>query len=89
MEVYHNWKSVAGSGAAQILRAAPKCKLPVRCTPIAASYIGRPGGYTTILSKNTVGMPCPECERTIRKEAYMGGSIYYCPQCQAAEKQAA
>ncbi len=43
---------------------------------------GRPGGYTTILSKNTVDHPCPECESSIRKEAYMGGSIYYCPGCQ-------
>lgn len=43
---------------------------------------GHPGGYITILSKNTAGQPCPECESTIRKEAYMGGSIYYCPTCQ-------
>ncbi len=43
---------------------------------------GRPGGYVTILSKNTAGQPCPECESTIRKEAYMGGSVYYCPGCQ-------
>lgn len=43
---------------------------------------GHPGGYITVLSKNTVGQPCPECESTIRKEAYMGGSVYYCPGCQ-------
>jgi formamidopyrimidine-DNA glycosylase len=43
---------------------------------------GHPGGYVTVLSKNTAGQPCPECESTIRKEAYMGGSIYYCPGCQ-------
>ncbi|MCL4505003.1 MAG: endonuclease VIII [Chloroflexi bacterium] len=43
---------------------------------------GFPGGYTTVLSKNTVGKPCPECGALIQKEAYLGGSIYYCPGCQ-------
>lgn len=43
---------------------------------------GRPGGYKTILGKNTVGKPCPACGTTIKKEAYLGGSIYYCEQCQ-------
>jgi formamidopyrimidine-DNA glycosylase len=45
---------------------------------------GRPGGYKTILSKNTVGKGCPACRTTIKKEAYMGGSIYYCAKCQRA-----
>jgi formamidopyrimidine-DNA glycosylase len=43
----------------------------------------RPGGYRTVLSRNTLDQPCPECGAAIRKEAYLGGSIYYCPQCQA------
>jgi formamidopyrimidine-DNA glycosylase len=43
---------------------------------------GYPGGYQTILSKNTVGKPCPICGSTILKQAYMGGSIYFCPECQ-------
>jgi formamidopyrimidine-DNA glycosylase len=43
---------------------------------------GRPGGYQTILSKNTVGKPCPACGTAIRKEPYMGGSIYVCANCQ-------
>jgi formamidopyrimidine-DNA glycosylase len=43
---------------------------------------GRPGGYRTILSKNTVAKPCPACGSIIQKEAYMGGAIYYCPACQ-------
>ncbi|MEW5900737.1 MAG: endonuclease VIII [Acidobacteriota bacterium] len=43
---------------------------------------GRPGGYKTILSKNTVNTPCPVCGTLIKKEAYMGGSIYYCETCQ-------
>lgn len=43
---------------------------------------GRPGGYRTVLSKNTVGTLCPACSSVVRKEAYLGGSIYYCPGCQ-------
>jgi formamidopyrimidine-DNA glycosylase len=43
---------------------------------------GRPGGYKTVLSKNTVNTPCPVCGTAIQKEAYLGGSIYYCAGCQ-------
>lgn len=43
---------------------------------------GNPGGYKTILSRNTVGTPCPVCGATIQKAAYMGGSVYWCPECQ-------
>jgi formamidopyrimidine-DNA glycosylase len=43
---------------------------------------GNPGGYQTILSKNTVDTPCPTCGTLIRKEAYLGGSIYVCESCQ-------
>ena len=38
--------------------------------------------YRTILSKNTYHDPCPICGERIQKEAYLGGSIYYCPHCQ-------
>jgi formamidopyrimidine-DNA glycosylase len=41
-----------------------------------------PGGYKSVLSKHTVGTPCPTCGTIIGKEAYMGGSIYFCPSCQ-------
>lgn len=43
---------------------------------------GKPGGYRTRLSKNTVGQPCSICGTLIKKEAYLGGSIYYCAGCQ-------
>ncbi len=46
---------------------------------------GNPGGYTTILSKNTVGKPCPVCGAEIQKCAYMGGAIYWCSGCQRLE----
>jgi formamidopyrimidine-DNA glycosylase len=43
---------------------------------------GTPGSYKTILCKNTVNKPCIVCGTIIKKEAYMGGSIYYCEKCQ-------
>jgi formamidopyrimidine-DNA glycosylase len=43
---------------------------------------GHPGGYQTVLSRNTVDTPCPACGTIIRKEAYLGGAIYYCAGCQ-------
>ena len=43
---------------------------------------GNTGGYTTILCKNTVAMPCRKCGGTITKESYLGGTVYYCAQCQ-------
>lgn len=43
---------------------------------------GNYGDYTTILSKKTVGTPCPSCGQTIQKAAHLGGSVYFCPECQ-------
>lgn len=43
---------------------------------------GFPGGYVTVLSKNTAGLPCPVCGGKTVKEAYLGGSVYFCPECQ-------
>ena len=43
---------------------------------------GNPGSYKTILCKNTVNKPCSICGTMIKKEAYMGGSVYYCDKCQ-------
>jgi len=43
---------------------------------------GKPGNYKTMLCKNTGNKPCPVCGTIIKKEAYMGGSIYYCEKCQ-------
>lgn len=47
-----------------------------------SDLLGNKGGYKTVLSKNTHKLPCPQCGGSIVKEAYMGGSIYYCPVCQ-------
>jgi formamidopyrimidine-DNA glycosylase len=43
---------------------------------------GNPGSYKTILCRNTVNKPCPVCGTIIKKEAYRGGSVYYCEKCQ-------
>jgi formamidopyrimidine-DNA glycosylase len=43
---------------------------------------GNYGGYLTHVSKNTQNKPCDRCGGIIVKEAYLGGSVYYCPDCQ-------
>jgi len=43
---------------------------------------GRSGGYKTVLSKSTANKPCSACGTIIRKESYMGGSVYFCEKCQ-------
>lgn len=43
---------------------------------------GEPGGYKVKLGSRTVNHPCCKCKDIIRKESYMGGSIYYCATCQ-------
>ena len=43
---------------------------------------GNAGGYSTRMSKNTAGQPCPSCGSLIQKQNYLGGSIYFCPGCQ-------
>lgn len=45
-------------------------------------FFGNNGGYKTILSKNTLQNPCPVCNGEIKKEAYLGGAVYFCPTCQ-------
>jgi formamidopyrimidine-DNA glycosylase len=52
---------------------------------IEKDLFGNPGGYKTILSKNTLGKPCPKCGTIIEKTAYMGGAVYWCPGCQPLE----
>ncbi len=47
---------------------------------------GNAGRYKTVLSRNTVGNPCPVCGTIIQKTAYMGGTVYWCPECQQLMK---
>lgn len=46
------------------------------------SIYGTPGGYQTILCSRSYKSGCPLCHAAITKEQYLGGSIYYCPNCQ-------
>lgn len=43
---------------------------------------GEKNGYKTILSNNTYKKGCYICHSDIKKEQFLGGSIYYCPYCQ-------
>ncbi len=43
---------------------------------------GNPGGYVTRMSKNALAKGCPVCGAPVVKEAYLGGSVYYCERCQ-------
>lgn len=43
---------------------------------------GQPGGYKTILSSKTLDSPCPRCGGAIVRQAYLGGNVYFCPNCQ-------
>lgn len=43
---------------------------------------GNAGGYKTIMSARSYKNGCPICHSEIKKEQYLGGSIYYCPNCQ-------
>lgn len=45
-------------------------------------FFGDKGCYKTMMSNNNVGNSCPICGNIIKKEAYLGGSIYYCEGCQ-------
>jgi len=68
--LFHCVKSVLKEMAAQGGRDTTK------------DLFGRPGGYSTRLSQATLDKPCSVCGGTIIKQAYMGGSIYFCGGCQ-------
>ena len=46
------------------------------------NLFGNKGGYKSVLSKNTYKKPCPKCGGRIIKESYLGGTVYYCSNCQ-------
>jgi len=43
---------------------------------------GNPGGYVRLMDKKAAGQPCPVCGVRIETIQYLGGSCYFCPQCQ-------
>ncbi|MFX1316348.1 MAG: DNA-formamidopyrimidine glycosylase family protein [Promethearchaeota archaeon] len=40
------------------------------------------GRYQRIMHNKSVDTPCPVCETLIKKQQYLGGTIYFCPSCQ-------
>lgn len=46
------------------------------------NIFGVNGNYIPFLSKDTAGKECPRCDGIIKKECYLGGSIYFCKGCQ-------
>ncbi len=49
---------------------------------IERDFFGNAGGYECVLSKNTLDKPCPVCGSALIRQAYMGGNVYLCPDCQ-------
>jgi formamidopyrimidine-DNA glycosylase len=47
---------------------------------------GNAGGYCTILSSKTLAYQCQTCGDGLKREAYLGGNIYFCPTCQPLVK---
>ncbi len=45
---------------------------------------GKSGRYRRVLSAETAGKPCPRCGTRIARESFLGGAIYFCPECQPA-----
>jgi formamidopyrimidine-DNA glycosylase len=43
---------------------------------------GNAGRYITYMSKKTYGNPCTKCGHEIRKESFLGGTVYFCEHCQ-------
>lgn len=43
---------------------------------------GKPGGYQPVMGRRAEGNPCPRCGELVRREAYLGGAIVFCPGCQ-------
>ncbi|HNS51175.1 MAG TPA: DNA-formamidopyrimidine glycosylase family protein [Anaerolineae bacterium] len=43
---------------------------------------GNPGRYVRQMDKEAAGRPCPDCGTVVTKIQYLGGSCYFCPQCQ-------
>ena len=43
---------------------------------------GNSGEYETLMSNKTLEKPCPRCGGAVVRQAYLGGNVYFCPNCQ-------
>lgn len=64
------------------LKATLKAMYDGNGRSVETDLSGVSGHYVPHLSKDTAGKACPRCGETIKKENYLGGSIYYCSGCQ-------
>ena len=44
--------------------------------------LGKTGGYVRVMDKAAVKRPCPRCGGKVAEAQYLGGAIYWCPDCQ-------
>jgi len=65
------------------IKAVPSAIIAVGGKDIDKDIYGNYGSFHSKVSRNTVGKPCSRCGTKIVKEAYLGGSVFYCPACQA------
>ena len=49
---------------------------------IEKDLFGNNGAYRCLLSSKTFKEPCPVCQGKISRQAFLGGNIYFCPNCQ-------
>ena len=84
----HPKRRMAGLSAREMQRMYDDVKSVLRAMSTQGGrdterdLFGHPGGYKTVLSKFTVDTRCPACGAIIQKGSYLGGSIYYCADCQ-------
>lgn len=64
------------------IKTVPSAIIAAGGKDIDKDVYGNFGGFPGRVSRKTVGKPCIRCGTAIMKEAYLGGSVFYCPTCQ-------
>jgi formamidopyrimidine-DNA glycosylase len=64
------------------IKSVPSAIIAAGGKDVDKDIYGNCGGYESRASRNTLGKPCARCGSDIVKEAYLGGSVFYCPKCQ-------
>lgn len=64
------------------IKTVPSAIITAGGKDIDKDVYGKFGRFPCSVSRNTLGKPCNRCGTTIIKEAYLGGSVFYCPACQ-------
>jgi formamidopyrimidine-DNA glycosylase len=68
------------------VKTVPSAIIAAGGKDIDKDIYGNYGSFHSKVSRNTVGKPCTrcgaKCGTKIIKEAYLGGSVFYCPICQ-------